>query len=318
MFNLDLLLEPLPGPDPCGPNLEYHRDFLALEQAARAQVGQIAGHVVRPAVAPDWAAVERLGLRLLTRTRDLRIAWHVARAGLHLRGLPGLAWGVDLLVAMLDRFGSDVHPFAEAGVYDQARPIERSAWNRDQAESAAAFAANIYLGLAEEGRRVSKLSGIVDDCVRAAGRLDFELSDERDLHEALAFVRKAFEPLLNADERDASQAAESSETTGPALVSAPLDLEDVLAHVSWAQFSLPSIEELADPVSADAPSGRNMEYDPEFLEFERALTGTPERQIGKVIQPAQPPQWAKARELAVSLLSRSKDLRVAVGLSTLR
>ncbi len=40
------------------------------------------------------------------------------------------------------------------------------------------------------------------------------------------------------------------------------------------------IEQLLQPISADAPCGDDLEYDPAFGELERAAQGKPERVLG--------------------------------------
>lgn len=68
---------------------------------------------------------------------------------------------------------------------------------------------------------------------------------------------------------------------------------------------------LLTPVSADAPSGEDLEYDASYLELERAAQGQPERQMGDSVLAAEPPDWRAVREMACQLCSRTKDLRVA-------
>ncbi len=75
------------------------------------------------------------------------------------------------------------------------------------------------------------------------------------------------------------------------------------------------LDSLVIPVSPDAPSGPNLEYDPAFAELERLATGRPERQIGSTIAPAEPPEWKAVVPKALALLRASKDLRVAIHLS---
>jgi type VI secretion system protein ImpA len=72
------------------------------------------------------------------------------------------------------------------------------------------------------------------------------------------------------------------------------------------------LSSLLAPVSADAPCGPNLEYDPAFGEIERAAQGSPEVEMGSSKRAAVPPDWAAVQDLALSLLSRSKDLRIAV------
>jgi type VI secretion system protein ImpA len=68
------------------------------------------------------------------------------------------------------------------------------------------------------------------------------------------------------------------------------------------------------PISDDSPCGSNLEYDSSFGELERVAQGTPERVMGDQIIPAEEPDWQDVRELSLSLLQRTKDLRVAVQL----
>jgi type VI secretion system protein ImpA len=69
---------------------------------------------------------------------------------------------------------------------------------------------------------------------------------------------------------------------------------------------------LLSPLSPNSPAGPDLEYDPDFMAFEQASLGKPERQTGQVIVPAEEPDWPDIQRSAESLLSRSKDLRVAI------
>lgn len=77
-------------------------------------------------------------------------------------------------------------------------------------------------------------------------------------------------------------------------------------------MSLPDLDALIAPLSPDAPCGPNLEYDPMFMELERAAAGRPERQFGNFIEPAQGPDWLRVQQLAGEIFQRTKDLRVAV------
>lgn len=72
------------------------------------------------------------------------------------------------------------------------------------------------------------------------------------------------------------------------------------------------VEALLAPISEEAPSGENLEYDPQFSEMERAATGKPEQQFGNTIVPAEEPNWKELREIALELAGRTKDFRVGV------
>ncbi|WP_412460927.1 type VI secretion system protein TssA [Pseudomonas sp. SC11] len=63
-------------------------------------------------------------------------------------------------------------------------------------------------------------------------------------------------------------------------------------------------------VSDDFPCGEDLEYDADFLQLERDAQGRPERVMGDAVQPAEPPQWRTLEQSCISLLQRSKDLRI--------
>jgi type VI secretion system protein ImpA len=75
------------------------------------------------------------------------------------------------------------------------------------------------------------------------------------------------------------------------------------------------LETLLAPISADAPCGPDLEYDPSFQALLEAGAGKPERQYGDKVYPAEPPDWPLVREHATELAKRTRDLRVAVWLA---
>lgn len=72
------------------------------------------------------------------------------------------------------------------------------------------------------------------------------------------------------------------------------------------------VDQLVAPVSEDSPSGDNLEYEPEFGQLERAAQGTDEHVMGDEVVAAEEPDWSDVESQALELLSRSKDLRIAV------
>ena len=95
---------------PCGDDLEYDVEFLALGQAAQGKSEQQYGDTVIPAEEPDWREVERLGEALLKRTKDIRVCVLLTRAYSRNAGLVGLADGLQALLALLERYWEQVHP----------------------------------------------------------------------------------------------------------------------------------------------------------------------------------------------------------------
>jgi len=77
---------------------------------------------------------------------------------------------------------------------------------------------------------------------------------------------------------------------------------------------MPSIDltELLSPISADSPSGSDLEYDPAFAEMEQAAAGKPEQQMGNSVVEAEEPDWRSVGRNALALLKRTKDLRVSI------
>lgn len=73
-------------------------------------------------------------------------------------------------------------------------------------------------------------------------------------------------------------------------------------------------ETLLAPLDDTAPCGADLEYDPVFQALEQAGAGTPERQYGDKVFPAEPPDWLTVHEKALDLAARTRDVRVAVWL----
>lgn len=76
-----------------------------------------------------------------------------------------------------------------------------------------------------------------------------------------------------------------------------------------------NIDDFLAPVSPEQPCGDNLEYDADFQAMEQASQGKAEQQFGDTIIPAEPADWTTVEKLAVSLLGRTKDLRVMLALT---
>lgn len=79
-------------------------------------------------------------------------------------------------------------------------------------------------------------------------------------------------------------------------------------------MSMIDVDVLLQDLGHEPPSGPNLEYDPAFLELEQAALGKPEVQYGDTITPAVAPEWKLVKKLALELIARSHDLRIAVPL----
>lgn len=80
-------------------------------------------------------------------------------------------------------------------------------------------------------------------------------------------------------------------------------------------MSLLDLQALLTPVSEAAPSGDNLEYQPDFATLEEAALGKPERQMGSQTIPGEPPNFGALFARSNELLQRSKDLRIAAHLT---
>lgn len=71
-------------------------------------------------------------------------------------------------------------------------------------------------------------------------------------------------------------------------------------------------DRLLEGVAPDAPCGDDLSYDPAFMELERLAQGGPQERIVGPDVPAEGPDWRVVEQQSIALLTRTKDLRVAV------
>ncbi|ARP89535.1 hypothetical protein CAL14_03885 [Bordetella genomosp. 9] len=67
-------------------------------------------------------------------------------------------------------------------------------------------------------------------------------------------------------------------------------------------------------LSDDAPCGPDLQYAPEYVELQQWMRGTPDVEYGSMHQAAADPDWRAVKTRALSLLERSRDLRLAIHL----
>ncbi len=79
-------------------------------------------------------------------------------------------------------------------------------------------------------------------------------------------------------------------------------------------MALIDVDTLLAPVGESEPCGPDLEYDSAFLALDEASRGKPEQQFGDTIIPAEEPDWRKVQTLSSELMTRTKDVRVAVHL----
>lgn len=100
----------LSAQSPCGEDLEYDEQFMALARAVVGKPEQQYGDTVIAAEKPDWREVERVADELMMRTKDVRVCVLLIRALTQNQGAPGLAAGLGVLHALLKQYWDEIHP----------------------------------------------------------------------------------------------------------------------------------------------------------------------------------------------------------------
>jgi type VI secretion system protein ImpA len=79
--------------------------------------------------------------------------------------------------------------------------------------------------------------------------------------------------------------------------------------VSNEELDESKVDEWLAPLPDESePCGKDLEYDNDYLELQKAAQGKPETQFG----PGEPPEWRDVSERCVALLDRSRDLCIAL------
>src|SRR5262245_14247659 len=109
-IDTEKLLQPIAADAPAGVHIEYGAEVDELDRSARGKPEQQIGSAVVPGEPPDWRAVEKQALSLLSKSKDLRFAAHLLNALLHMQGFEGLSDGLALTRGMLERYWPDIYP----------------------------------------------------------------------------------------------------------------------------------------------------------------------------------------------------------------
>jgi len=112
-FDVEALLAPVSAEAPCGENLEYDADYVAMEMAAVGKPEQQFGSTVIPAEEPDWREVRGKAEELLARSKDVRIAVYLTRSAARTDGLVGLADGLQVLAGLIEKYWDGVYPLLD-------------------------------------------------------------------------------------------------------------------------------------------------------------------------------------------------------------
>ncbi|ANN76670.1 type VI secretion system protein TssA [Bordetella flabilis] len=98
---------------PCGPDLLYDAEYVQLTQIMQGTPEVEYGDMRVDAADPDWKSAEALSLKLLARTRDLRLAVWLTRALVGQHGYDGLDDGLALIEDYIERYWDHVHPILD-------------------------------------------------------------------------------------------------------------------------------------------------------------------------------------------------------------
>jgi type VI secretion system protein ImpA len=113
-MDLEQYFEPTSESLPCGENLEYDLDFGELERSNQRKPEQQIGTLIVAAEGPDWKKVRQLATKLLSRTKDLRVAMSLAECSVPLEGFPGFQCSTKLIRVYVERYWDGIYPELDA------------------------------------------------------------------------------------------------------------------------------------------------------------------------------------------------------------
>ena len=121
-YDIESLLAEVSGENPCGEDISYDSDFLALEQMLQPKASGMID-IEQEVAKPKWSEVVDLSSSLLQRSKDLRVGVYLAVGLLKKDGFPGLGQGLDVLKGLLERFWDGLYPQLDPD--DDNDPLER-------------------------------------------------------------------------------------------------------------------------------------------------------------------------------------------------
>ncbi len=104
------ILTPVDDANPCGMELDYDPDYLALERSLSGQPERQYGDTIIPAEAPDWPKAMADAQKLLKRSKDFRLTAILARSLARTRGIAGALEGIRLNLEMARRYWDKAYP----------------------------------------------------------------------------------------------------------------------------------------------------------------------------------------------------------------
>src|ERR1051326_1825740 len=120
------ILNPIPGDNPSGENLEYAPIYDQIKEARREDDDAPQGEWQRARKTADWKLVVQLTSdTLATKSKDLQLAAWLTEALLKTEGFAGLRSGLDLNKTLVATFWDTLYPPVEDGDLElRAAPLE--------------------------------------------------------------------------------------------------------------------------------------------------------------------------------------------------
>lgn len=104
------LMQPIPGDNPCGLDLEYDSAFLMLQTKLQPKLTAEYGDFVEVAESINWTDTERKCLELLAKARDVRLFIILIRCRMRQIGVSAVQEGLEALIYCLNLWPEDLHP----------------------------------------------------------------------------------------------------------------------------------------------------------------------------------------------------------------
>ena len=114
-IELDLLLQPIKGDEPCGPAMRYDPVFIEIRVAREEDDPSLPMRQwERPLKLADWGLIEsRCKLMLTSRSKDLQIAAWLLESWTRQHAFEGLYRGLTLIDRLLREYWTPLHPVIE-------------------------------------------------------------------------------------------------------------------------------------------------------------------------------------------------------------
>jgi len=123
MSDISIAIAPVSTDNPCGENIYEDRDLggsrlqpLVDSACGAGRVGAVEGQrrdTEGPTGVAAWRKVEEIAYETFRETKHLELGWYFLLSQAHLRGLQGMADGIDVMAQLLSRYRDNLYP-AEA------------------------------------------------------------------------------------------------------------------------------------------------------------------------------------------------------------